>query len=50
MSTVIPGASKPEQVISNIEAANLPDFNEDQMKSVKKIYDEYVKAEVHHMW
>ncbi len=50
VSTVIPGASKPEQVISNIEAANLPDFNEDQMKSVKKIYDEYVKAEVHHMW
>lgn len=50
VSTVIPGASKPEQVISNIEAANLPDFNEDQMKSVKKIYDEYIKSEVHQLW
>ncbi|MEQ9302749.1 MAG: aldo/keto reductase [Marinoscillum sp.] len=50
VSTVIPGASRPEQVISNIKASNLPDFNEDQMKSVKKIYEEYIKAEVHHLW
>ena len=50
VSTVIPGASRPEQVISNIKSANLPDFNEDQLKSVKKIYDEYIKAEIHHLW
>ena len=50
VSTVIPGASRPEQVISNIKSASLTDFNEDQMKSVKKIYDEYVKAEIHHLW
>jgi len=50
VSTVIPGASRPEQVISNIEAANLPDFNSDQMTAVKKIYDEYIRAEVQELW
>lgn len=50
VSTVIPGASRPEQVVANIKAASLPDFNDDQLQSVKKIYDEYIKDEVHHLW
>lgn len=50
VSTVIPGASKPEQVIANIKAAELPDFNKDQMMSVRRIYDEYIKKEVHDLW
>lgn len=50
ISTVIPGASRPEQVISNIEAAALPAFNEDQLASVKKIYDEYIRSAVHENW
>ncbi|REE05591.1 aldo/keto reductase [Marinoscillum furvescens] len=50
VSTVIPGASRPEQVISNVKAASLPAFNEDQLKSVKKIYDEYIRSAVHENW
>ena len=50
VSTVIPGASKPEQIQSNVEASQLPDFNKDQMKAVQKIYDEYIRDEVHHQW
>ncbi|MEQ8471893.1 MAG: aldo/keto reductase [Marinoscillum sp.] len=50
VSTVIPGASRPEQVIANIQASQLPDFNSDQMQTVRKIYEEYIKEEVHHLW
>ncbi len=50
VSTVIPGASRPEQVISNIQSASLADLDEAQMTAVKKIYDHYIKAEVHHLW
>lgn len=50
VSTIIPGASKPEQVISNIESASLPSLSEDQMKLVKNIYSEHIKKSVHHLW
>lgn len=50
VSTVIPGASRPEQVISNIKAASLPAFSEEHIRSVKAIYDELIKPEVHHLW
>lgn len=50
ISTVIPGASKPEQVKTNVGAIRLPDFNQDQMRAVRKVYGEYIQNEVHHLW
>lgn len=50
VSTVIPGASKPEQVIANIEAAALPDLTIEQMRGVEEIYGKYILEHVHHLW
>lgn len=50
VSTVIPGASKPDQIKSNVEALQLPDFNKDQLDAVRKIYDEYLRKEIHSQW
>ncbi len=38
VSTVIPGASKPEQVQSNVQATKLPALTEEQMQGIRKIY------------
>lgn len=50
VSTVIPGASRPEQVYSNVKAANLLPLTEQQMSDVEAIYDHFIKASVHHLW
>ena len=42
VSCVIPGASRPDQVISNIEASKLPELSDEQMNGVRKIYDENI--------
>jgi aryl-alcohol dehydrogenase-like predicted oxidoreductase len=38
VSTVIPGASSPQQVLSNILAAELPNLSDDQMFEIENIY------------
>lgn len=50
VSVVIPGASRVEQVISNIDAVKLEDLNAEQMDAVKDIYNKYIKASVHENW
>ncbi|WP_319478695.1 aldo/keto reductase [Marispirochaeta aestuarii] len=50
VTTVIPGASRPEQVISNIGSADLPPLTQDQMDKVRKIYDTHIKPLVHTNW
>lgn len=50
VSTVIPGASKPEQVITNIEAASLPDFTPEQMRKVEEIYANHIAQHVSKLW
>lgn len=50
VSCVIPGASRAEQVKSNVQAAELPSLNSKQMELVRKIYEDKIKAEVHHLW
>ncbi len=42
VSCVIPGASNPDQVLSNIDAAELSDITADQMEGIRKIYDQYI--------
>lgn len=50
VSCVIPGASRPEQVSSNLEAVGLPAIEADKLAKVKAIYDEKIKSMVHHLW
>lgn len=50
VSTVIPGASKPEQIIENIKAAELPPLTKHQTDEVERIYNTYIKPHVHHLW
>lgn len=50
VSTVIPGASKPEQVNANIKASALPALSAEQMQGVEEIYNKYIRPEVHAQW
>lgn len=46
VSCVIPGASRPDQVVSNLKPAGLPDLTMEQMDAVNRIYAERVWPEV----
>lgn len=50
VSTVIPGASKVEQVSANLKAMNLPSISAEKMAKVKAIYDQYFRSEIHPNW
>lgn len=50
VSAVIPGASKREQVLSNVRAAELPALTQEQMEGVSGIYDQYIRDSVHKNW
>ena len=50
VSTVIPGASRPEQVIDNVNATLLPPITKQQMEEVERIYNTYIKNPVHYLW
>jgi aryl-alcohol dehydrogenase-like predicted oxidoreductase len=49
VSCVIPGASKPEQLASNLQAA-LPALTPEQMQQVQAIYNQKIKPQVHQIW
>jgi aryl-alcohol dehydrogenase-like predicted oxidoreductase len=50
VSTVIPGASSPEQIGSNLAAANTPAFDEVKMLKIKDLYQKYFNKTIHHWW
>lgn len=50
VGAVIPGASKREQVLSNVKAAELPSLTPEQMAGVHTIYDQYIRQSVHGNW
>jgi aryl-alcohol dehydrogenase-like predicted oxidoreductase len=50
VSTVIPGASKPEYVYDNVNATLLPPLTKEQMKAVEEVYNTYIKDPVHYIW
>ncbi|MBN2268173.1 MAG: aldo/keto reductase [Acholeplasmataceae bacterium] len=50
VSTIIPGASKPEHIMNNAMATNLPPLSIEQMEKVESIYQKYIKNQVHHRW
>jgi aryl-alcohol dehydrogenase-like predicted oxidoreductase len=49
VSTVIPGAKRPDQVASNIAAGGIQ-IDESVMEEVRRVYDEVVAPHVHHRW
>ncbi len=50
VSCIIPGASKPEHLTSNLQALERPTPSPEQMATVEKIYDERIKNPVHYLW
>lgn len=50
VSVVIPGASRVEQLTSNLEAGMIRDLTKAEMGAVQDIYDEMIKPSVHHLW
>lgn len=50
VSCIIPGASRVEQVVSNIKASGIEPLSQEDMDKVKEIYDKYIKTSVHHLW
>ena len=50
VSCVIPGASRPEQIESNLQAAALRPLSEAEMAAVRDIYEGFIKPSVHQLW
>lgn len=50
VSTIIPGASNPEQVIKNVSALRYPNLSPQQISIINLIYNQYIKKTVHHLW
>ncbi|WP_264537004.1 aldo/keto reductase [Flavobacterium sp. N1736] len=50
ISCIIPGASKTSHVLSNLSVYDLPKLTADKIEAMNKIYDQYVKPSVHHLW
>jgi aryl-alcohol dehydrogenase-like predicted oxidoreductase len=50
VSTVIPGARNPEQVSSNVAAAELAPLRAAQLDGVRDVYDRLIREHVHDRW
>ncbi|WP_316825500.1 aldo/keto reductase [Pedobacter miscanthi] len=50
VSAVIPGASNPVQVKSNLSTLNLNDLTKEELEAVNSIYDKYIKKDVEQRW
>ena len=50
VTTVIPGARSPGQARQNAAAAALPPFTGAQLSAIQAIYDQRIRAQVHHRW
>ena len=50
VSCAIPGGKNPSQVEDNVAAADMPPLSDETMQRAREIYDQYVRAEVHHQW
>lgn len=50
VSCIIPGASKPEHLDSNLSVFDREELSSEKIKAMNEIYDKYIKEEVHHRW
>ncbi len=50
ISCIIPGASKPSHVQSNLSVYNLPQLTPEKIAAMNIIYEQYIKPEVQQFW
>ena len=50
VSCIIPGASRPEQLASNLQTEEVPALSAEQMAAVRDVYDRLVRPQVHQVW
>lgn len=50
VSCIIPGASSPEQVQTNLHAEEFPPLTNEQMKAINRLYTDEIKPLVHQLW
>lgn len=50
VSSVIPGASSPDQVKNNLLTLNLPSLSTQEMNAVKDIYNKYIRKDIEDKW
>lgn len=50
ISCIIPGASKESHVLSNLSLYDLPELSLEKISEMNKIYEKYIKPNVHHLW
>jgi aryl-alcohol dehydrogenase-like predicted oxidoreductase len=50
VTCAIPGAKRPAQADENFTSADLPAISPETMEKVRAIYDQHVRALVHHYW
>ncbi len=50
VTTVIPGASRPDQARANAAAADLAPLTEAQLAALADVYDREIRKHVHHLW
>ena len=50
VTTVIPGASRVEQLEANLAAASLRELTVEEMDGVATVYEHYIRPTVHHLW
>lgn len=50
VSCIIPGASKVDHLLSNLSVYDLPDLSEEKITQMNKIYQDFLKQEVHQRW
>ena len=50
VSCIIPGASKVAHVASNLSSIGLPQLSETQLLEINRIYEKYIKPQVHQLW
>ncbi len=50
VTTVIPGARRPDQAEQNAAAADLPPLSESELAAIAGIYDRRIRAQVHDRW
>jgi aryl-alcohol dehydrogenase-like predicted oxidoreductase len=49
-TVVIPGARNPEQARANARAADLAPLPDEALETVRSVYDELIRPQVHHRW
>jgi aryl-alcohol dehydrogenase-like predicted oxidoreductase len=50
VSCIIPGASRPDQVMDNVKASQTEPLRKQELEIIEKVYSSLIKDKVHHLW